>query len=118
MRFEMRTPVSRLPSPVSLMLFNNNLQWHSYNLLLMPELAPNLVATRLRKRVYKANIRAIDNTGGQDAAGCHWADRMDMRENSSGGIASDHVAGHAQPGLHIADGHAATAEAERERSLL
>src|SRR3569623_1704004 len=91
-------------------LFNSHLQWHSYNLLIMPELAPDLVATRLRKRVYKANIRAIGYARGEDPAGRHWADRMHMRKNSAAGIAGDHMAGHAQPWLKIAHWHAAATE--------
>src|SRR5205085_5810508 len=91
-------PVPRLPFPIRNphlpTLFNSHLQWHSHDLLLVPELAPDLVAASLRKRVHKANIRAIGHARGQYAAGRHWADSMDMRKNSAGGIACDHMPGH------------------------
>src|SRR5215213_10609325 len=92
-------PLSPIPGPLLPISFNSHLQWHSYDLLLVLELAPELVAARLRKRVYETDIGAIHHAGGQDAAGGHWANRVDMRKNSAGGIARDHVAAHAQPGL-------------------
>src|SRR5712672_147360 len=64
-------PQAKAALCISSMLFNSYLQRYSHNLLLMPELAPYLVATRLRERVYKADIGAIGDTGGQYAAGRH-----------------------------------------------
>src|SRR4051812_9007168 len=99
-------------------LFNSYLQRHRHNLLRVPELAPDLIAARLRKRVDEANIWAVENTGVQHALGCHWLDRVDMRKDRAVGAARDHMAGHTKPRLHIGDRHASIAEVERECSLL
>src|SRR6187401_2540767 len=100
------------PHPLSCMLFNGYLQWHSYNLLVVHELAPDLVAARLWKCKDKANIRAIDNAGFHHPAGRHWADGVDMRENRASAITRDHMPTHTQPGLQVGHGLSIVAEAE------